>query len=102
MSSEKNTDLRIKHLETVRLYLLTVEKITDIERIFTGKVKAARIYLQQFEGEIKAANNLALQAYLSMDYSTYDFAKFSVEIIEAAKKKGIEARNYFEILKEVI
>lgn len=74
----------------------------NIEELVILMDEAGKEYLKQFSGEMCGANALGLGAFLSGDMELDRFADLSVKMIEVANKKGIRARNYFEILLDEV
>jgi|TARA_Y100000310_G_C20576354_1_gene760609 hypothetical protein len=63
---------------------------------------AAKEYIDQFGGKSHESNAIAMRLFLSGDFITCDFERFTKEAVEIARKKGIEVKNYFEILLEKV
>jgi ABC-type glutathione transport system ATPase component len=63
---------------------------------------AAKEYIDQFSDKSHKSNAIAIKLFLSGDFITCDFERFTKEAVEIARKKGIEAKNYFEILLEKV
>jgi hypothetical protein len=70
----------------------------DVIRLDQLMKKTGKKYLDQFSGEMKSANMLALGTLLCGDAAPYDFAVLSERMIENSKNSSI--KNYFVILLE--
>lgn len=82
-------------LENIRKECL--RKKIDSVKLTELMKDAEHKYLDQFVGEKKGANALALGAFLVGDLSPYDFSGFSEKMVADSNLK-----NYFEILFEQI
>lgn len=73
-----------------------IEKKIDIDELSKLMYSAGKKYLEQFSGEQRGANALALGAFIAGDIYPQKFAELSEKI------KGKGNKNYFEFLWEEV